>query len=35
MAVPVAARYPLERVTDALDALRKRAVLGRQVLILA
>jgi alcohol dehydrogenase, propanol-preferring len=35
MGVPVAARYPLERVTDALDALRKRAVLGRQVLILA
>jgi alcohol dehydrogenase, propanol-preferring len=35
MTVPVAARYPLERVTDALDALRKRAVLGRQVLDLA
>jgi propanol-preferring alcohol dehydrogenase len=35
MDVPVAARYPLERVTDALDALRKRSVLGRQVLILA
>lgn len=35
MRVPVAARYPLERVTDALDALRKRSVLGRQVLILA
>jgi alcohol dehydrogenase, propanol-preferring len=35
MGVPVAARYPLERVTDALDALRKRSVLGRQVLILA
>ena len=35
MGVPVAARYPLERLTDALDALRKRAVLGRQVLILA
>ncbi|HEX6845226.1 MAG TPA: alcohol dehydrogenase catalytic domain-containing protein [Actinomycetota bacterium] len=30
--VPVAASYPLEGIHDALDALRKRAVLGRQVL---
>jgi alcohol dehydrogenase, propanol-preferring len=33
--VPVAARYPLDGVQDALDALRKRAVLGRQILDLA
>jgi propanol-preferring alcohol dehydrogenase len=33
--VPVAARYPLDGVQDALDALRKRTVLGRQVLDLA
>jgi len=33
--VPVAARYPLHEVQDALDALRKRTVLGRQVLDLA
>jgi len=33
--VPVAARYPLDEVQDALDALRKRTVLGRQVLDLA
>ena len=32
MTVPVAARFPLDGVQDALDALRKRAVLGRQVL---
>jgi len=30
--VPVAARYPLDGVQNALDALRKRTVLGRQVL---
>jgi propanol-preferring alcohol dehydrogenase len=35
MTVPVAARYPLNGASDALDALRKRAVLGRQVLDLA
>jgi alcohol dehydrogenase, propanol-preferring len=33
--VPVAARYPLDEVQIALDALRKRTVLGRQVLDLA
>ncbi len=33
--VPVAARYPLDEIQDALDALRKRTVLGRQVLDLA
>src|SRR6266550_425747 len=32
MTVPIAGRYPLDGVQDALDALRKRAVLGRQVL---
>jgi len=32
MTVPIAGRYPLEGIHDALDALRKRAVLGRQVL---
>jgi alcohol dehydrogenase, propanol-preferring len=32
MAVPIAARYPLEGIPDALAALRQRAVLGRQVL---
>jgi alcohol dehydrogenase, propanol-preferring len=35
MTVPVAAHYPLDGVTTALDALRARAVLGRQVLDLA
>lgn len=35
MTVPIAGRYPLAGVTDALDALRKRGVLGRQVLDLA
>ncbi len=33
--VPVAARYPLDGIQNALDALRKRTVLGRQVLDLA
>ena len=32
MTVPIAGRYPLDGVQDALGALRKRAVLGRQVL---
>ena len=32
LTVPVARRYPLEGIHDALDALRRRAVLGRQVL---
>ena len=32
MTVPIAGRYPLDGVQGALDALRKRAVLGRQVL---
>jgi alcohol dehydrogenase, propanol-preferring len=32
LAVPIAGRYPIEGINDALDALRKRAVLGRQVL---
>lgn len=32
MTVPIAARYPLDGAAGALDALRKRAVLGRQVL---
>jgi propanol-preferring alcohol dehydrogenase len=32
MTVPIAGRYPLDGIHDALDALRKRAVLGRQVL---
>jgi alcohol dehydrogenase, propanol-preferring len=32
MVVPVAGRYPLEGISDALAALRQRAVLGRQVL---
>jgi propanol-preferring alcohol dehydrogenase len=35
MTVPVAARYPLDGVMTALEALRARAVLGRQVLDLA
>jgi hypothetical protein len=33
--VPIAGRYPLDGVQDALDALRKRGVLGRQILDLA
>jgi D-arabinose 1-dehydrogenase-like Zn-dependent alcohol dehydrogenase len=32
MTVPIAGRYPLDGAQAALDALRKRAVLGRQVL---
>jgi alcohol dehydrogenase, propanol-preferring len=32
MTVPIAGRYPLDGVQGALDALRKRGVLGRQVL---
>jgi propanol-preferring alcohol dehydrogenase len=35
MTVPIAGRYPIDGVHDALDALRKRNVLGRQVLDLA
>ncbi len=35
MTVPITGRYPLEGIQDALDALRKRAVLGRQVLDIA
>jgi alcohol dehydrogenase, propanol-preferring len=35
MSVPITGRYPLEGVQEALDALRKRGVLGRQVLDLA
>jgi hypothetical protein len=35
MSVPIAGRYPLEGVQEALDALRKRGVLGRQVLDIA
>jgi D-arabinose 1-dehydrogenase-like Zn-dependent alcohol dehydrogenase len=35
LTVPVAARYRLDGICDALDALRKRAVLGRQILDLA
>lgn len=35
MTVPVAAHYPLDGVMTALDALRARGVLGRQVLDLA
>jgi hypothetical protein len=30
--VPIADRYPLEGIEDALGALRERKVLGRQVL---
>lgn len=33
--VPVAAQYPLDGIQNAIDALRKRTVLGRQVLDLA
>lgn len=32
LTVPVAARYPLDGIHDALDGLRQRRVLGRQVL---
>ena len=32
MVVPIAGRYPLEGIGDALTALRQRAVLGRQIL---
>jgi propanol-preferring alcohol dehydrogenase len=32
MTVPIAGRYPLDGVSDALAALRRRDVLGRQVL---
>jgi len=32
LTVPIAGRYPLDGINDALDALRARAVLGRQVL---
>jgi alcohol dehydrogenase, propanol-preferring len=32
MIVPIAGRYPLEGISDALTALRQRAVLGRQIL---
>jgi propanol-preferring alcohol dehydrogenase len=35
MTVPIAGRYPIDGVHGALDALRKRGVLGRQVLDLA
>lgn len=34
MTVPIAGRYPLEGIHEALDALRQRTVLGRQVLTL-
>ena len=32
LSVPIAARYPIDGIHDALDALRSRTVLGRQVL---
>lgn len=32
MTVPIAGHFPLERIQDALDALRGRKVLGRQIL---
>jgi propanol-preferring alcohol dehydrogenase len=32
MVVPIAGRYPLEGISDALTALRQRTVLGRQIL---
>jgi hypothetical protein len=32
MTVPIAAHYPLDGVQAALDALRGRRVLGRQIL---
>jgi propanol-preferring alcohol dehydrogenase len=33
LVVPLAGRYPLDGIADALSALRSRSVLGRQVLI--
>jgi propanol-preferring alcohol dehydrogenase len=33
MVVPLAARYPLDGIAEALSALRSRSVLGRQVLV--
>jgi propanol-preferring alcohol dehydrogenase len=33
LVVPVAGRYPLDGIADALAALRSRSVLGRQVLV--
>jgi alcohol dehydrogenase, propanol-preferring len=33
MVVPLAGRYPLDGIADALSALRSRTVLGRQVLV--
>jgi propanol-preferring alcohol dehydrogenase len=33
LAVPLAGRYPLDGIADALSALRSRSVLGRQVLV--
>jgi len=35
MTVPIAGRYPLDGVEEALAALRRRGVLGRQVLDIA
>ncbi|MEP7059520.1 MAG: alcohol dehydrogenase catalytic domain-containing protein [Actinomycetota bacterium] len=35
MTVPIAGRYPLDGVAEALAVLRKRAVLGRQILEIA
>jgi propanol-preferring alcohol dehydrogenase len=35
LTVPIAGRFPLDGVADALDALRQRGVLGRQILDLA
>ena len=35
MSVPIAGRFPLDGVSEALAVLRKRAVLGRQVLEIA
>jgi alcohol dehydrogenase, propanol-preferring len=35
MTVPIAGTFPLEGISDALEALRRRAVLGRQVLEIA
>jgi len=33
LVVPLAGRYPLDGISDALSALRSRSVLGRQVLV--
>ena len=33
LVVPLAGRYPLDGIADALSALRSRSVLGRQVLV--